>query len=59
MFGSMAVTRLCIDVVDIYGADIVKAVTGWCRCTDSNRGPEVYKTPALPTELQRRPGADQ
>ncbi len=27
----------------------------WCRRTDSNRGPEVYKTPALPTELRRLP----
>ena len=26
----------------------------WCRRTDSNRGPEVYKTPALPTELRRQ-----
>ena len=26
----------------------------WCRHEDSNPGPEVYKTPALPTELCRR-----
>ena len=26
----------------------------WCRRTGSNRGPEVYKTPALPTELRRQ-----
>ncbi len=26
----------------------------WCRLTDSNRRPEVYKTPALPTELSRQ-----
>ena len=26
----------------------------WCRHTDSNRGPEVYKTTALPTELYRQ-----
>ena len=25
----------------------------WCRHTESNRGPEVYKTPALPSELYR------
>ena len=25
----------------------------WCRHEDSNPGPEVYKTPALPTELCR------
>ena len=25
----------------------------WCRNTDLNRGPEVYKTPALPAELLR------
>ncbi len=25
----------------------------WCRHTESNRGPEVYKTPALPAELYR------
>src|SRR6267378_8092176 len=26
---------------------------GWCRLTDSNRRPTVYKTAALPTELSR------
>ncbi len=25
----------------------------WCRHQESNSGPEVYKTPALPTELCR------
>jgi hypothetical protein len=28
----------------------------WCRRSDSNRGPIVYKTIALPTELQRQRG---
>ena len=27
----------------------------WCRREDSNPRPEVYKTPALPTELRRPP----
>jgi hypothetical protein len=26
----------------------------WSRCAGSNRGPAVYKTAALPTELHRR-----
>ena len=26
----------------------------WCRNTDSNRGPDDYKSTALPTELLRR-----
>ena len=28
----------------------------WCRREDSNPRPEVYKTPALPTELRRHEG---
>ena len=28
--------------------------SGWCRWSDSNRRPDAYEAPALPTELQRR-----
>ena len=28
-----------------------KSLIFWCRHQESNSGPEVYKTPALPTEL--------
>ena len=46
---------LCMMGVSGWVRDILgRAEKGrWCRRTDSNRGPEVYKTPALPTELRR------
>ncbi len=32
------------------------AIDGWCRLRDLNPRPSVYKTAALPTELNRRRG---
>ena len=33
-------------------------MVGWCRLRDSNPRPTVYKTVALPTELNRRRATD-
>src|SRR5687768_1194057 len=35
---------------------VLSAPGGWCRWSDSNRRPDAYEAPALPTELQRRGG---